>query len=53
MSTASMLFLGVPLLCYLAQALVVYAPAGRWGMCLALCAYALANVGLILDAGKS
>lgn len=53
MSTASLIFLGVPMVCYLAQGVIVYAPAGRWGMCLALCAYALANVGLLIDAGKA
>lgn len=29
-----------------------YARAGRWGMCLAFVAYALANVGFALDARK-
>lgn len=46
----SLLFLGIPLACYLAQGVFVYAAQGRWGMCLAMCAYALANVGLIVDA---
>jgi hypothetical protein len=44
------IFLGVPLVMYILQALVVYAPQGRWGMCLALLAYALANAGFIWDA---
>jgi hypothetical protein len=48
--TSSLLFLGVPLLMYVMQGVFVYAAQGRWGMCIAMCAYALANVGLILDA---
>jgi hypothetical protein len=46
----SLLFLGIPMLMYVGQGVAVYAAQGRWGMCLAMCAYALANVGLILDA---
>lgn len=46
----SYLFLGVPLVMYLAQALFVYLQQGRYGMALCLFAYALANVGLIMDA---
>lgn len=46
----SLIYLGVPLLMYLAQAMLVYVAAGRYGMALCLGAYALANVGLILDA---
>jgi hypothetical protein len=44
------LFMGIPMLMYLAQAFVVYYAQGRYGMCLCLTAYSLANVGLILDA---
>lgn len=47
---SSFVFLGIPLACYVAQGVFVYAVQGRWGMCLAMLAYALANVGLILDA---
>ena len=46
---ATYLFMGVPLLMYLCQAFFVYWQQGRYGMALALFAYALANVGLILD----
>lgn len=46
----SLVFLGVPLVMYVLQAVVVYLAAGRYGMALCLAAYALANVGLILDA---
>lgn len=44
------LFVGMPMLAYIAQGTIVYAAQGRYGMCLAMLAYALANVGLILDA---
>lgn len=47
---ATYLFMGIPMLMYLCQAYMVYYSAGRYGMCLALSAYALANAGLILDA---
>lgn len=43
------LFLGIPLLMYVLQGVFVYYRAGRYGMALAMLAYALANVGLILD----
>jgi hypothetical protein len=43
-------FLGIPLLLYLCQAFAVYFAQGRYGMCMALTAYAIANCGLILDA---
>lgn len=46
----SLIFLGVPLVMYVLQAGTVYLAAGRYGMALCLAAYALANVGLILDA---
>jgi hypothetical protein len=44
-----LVFLGVPLLMYVLQGATVYYSAGRYGMTLAMLAYALANVGLILD----
>jgi hypothetical protein len=44
-----LLFLGIPLLMYILQGAVVYCAAGRYGMALCMFAYALANVGLILD----
>lgn len=47
-----MLFLGLPLLMYVLQGVLVYAPQGRWGMCLAMLAYAAANLGLIMDATR-
>ena len=46
---APLFFMGVPLLMYLGQGWLVYWNGGRYGMCLAMVAYALANVGLILD----
>lgn len=46
----AIIFLGVPLVCYVLQGAAVYALAGRYGMCLAMVSYAMANVGLILDA---
>lgn len=46
---AGLIFLGVPMLMYILQGAVVYYAAGRYGMTLCVCAYALANVGLILD----
>lgn len=46
---AGVLFLGIPLLAYVVQGLVVYLAEGRYGMALCMVAYALANVGLILD----
>jgi len=42
-------FMGLPMLCYLGQAIGVYWQQGRYGMALALFSYALANAGLILD----
>lgn len=48
-SAYTYLFVGVPTLCYLAQAIGVYWQQGRYGMALALFSYAQANVGLILD----
>lgn len=43
------LFFAIPLVSYLVEAVAVYAAAGRYGMALCLTAYALGNVGLILD----
>lgn len=48
-SHGTILFMGVPMLCYTLQGVAVYAAAGRYGMCLAMLAYATANIGLILD----
>jgi len=42
-------FLGIPLVAYVLQGALVYYSAGRYGMCLTMMAYALANVGLMLD----
>lgn len=42
-------FLGVPLVSYVLQGAVEYIGQGRYGMALCMFAYALANVGLILD----
>lgn len=50
MNYAPLLWLGIPLLCYAIQSVAVYFAAGRYGMALCMAAYALANVGLILDA---
>lgn len=47
--TATYLFMGIPTLMYLVQAVGVYWQQGRYGMALALFSYAQANVGLILD----
>jgi hypothetical protein len=44
-----LVFLGVPLLMYVLQGAFVYYVAGRYGMALCMFAYALANVGLLLD----
>lgn len=46
---AGVIFLGVPLVMYVLQGVVEYFGQGRYGMALCMCAYALANVGLILD----
>lgn len=40
MSLVALIYLGVA---------VSYALDGRWGMCLAFIAYAVANVGFVLD----
>jgi hypothetical protein len=45
-----LIWLGVPLLMYLGQSVFEYLAQGRYGMALCMAAYALANVGLILDA---
>lgn len=44
-----LIFLGVPMLMYVMQGAMVYYAEHRYGMTLCVCAYALANVGLILD----
>ena len=46
---AGLVFLGVPLLMYVLQGSTVYYAQGRYGMALTMVAYAIANVGLILD----
>lgn len=43
------IFIGIPTVLYLCQSVGVYLQQGRYGMALALFAYALANCGLILD----
>lgn len=50
MNLKPLIFLGIPLLMYLAQSVFEYYKAGRYGMALCMAAYSLANVGLILDA---
>jgi hypothetical protein len=42
--------LGIPMLMYVLQGATDYLTQGRYGMALCMFAYALANVGLILDA---
>jgi hypothetical protein len=46
---AGLIFLGVPMLMYLLQGATVYYAVGRYGMTLCVVAYAIANIGLILD----
>lgn len=46
---SGVIFLGIPLLMYVMQGLVGYVAEHRYGMALAMFAYALANVGLIMD----
>lgn len=46
---SGLIFLGVPLVMYVLQGALVYLAAGRKGMALCMFAYALANVGLMLD----
>ncbi len=46
---AAFLFLGIPMLMYVLQGIVVYWNAGRYGMTLCMVSYALANIGLLLD----
>jgi hypothetical protein len=41
--------IGVPLLFYLAQSIQYAIQQGRYGMAICFAAYALANLGLILD----
>jgi hypothetical protein len=50
MNRKPLIFLGIPMAMYLAQAVTDYLAQGRYGMALCLAAYSLANVGLILDA---
>lgn len=50
MNAKPLIFLGIPLLMYLGQAVFDYWNQGRYGMALCMAAYSLANVGLILDA---
>jgi hypothetical protein len=45
-----LIWLGVPLLMYLGQSVFEYLAQGRDGMALTMLAYAVANVGLIMDA---
>lgn len=45
-------FIGIPMLCYAAQAIWVYLPQGRIGMALAMFGYVLANIGIIIDTLK-
>lgn len=49
MKLGPIFWLGVPMLMYVGQAVFEYLKDGRYGMALAMGAYALANVGLILD----
>jgi len=43
------IFLGIPMLLYVAQAAQYALSQGKYGLALAFVAYALANVGFILD----
>lgn len=43
------IFLGIPLVMYVLQGATEYLTQGRYGMALCMFAYALANVGLIMD----
>ena len=45
----SVLFLGLPLLCYLAQAFLVYRPYGRVGLQMMMWGYAFALIGQFVD----
>jgi hypothetical protein len=47
--TASLAFLGIPMLMYMAQS-GTYFLAGRVGMSLAMVGYSIGNIGLMLDA---
>jgi hypothetical protein len=44
-----LIFLGIPLLMYVLQGVLVYWTNHRYGMAIAMFAYAVANVGLIMD----
>ena len=49
---ATFVFMGVPTLMYLCQAVFVHWQQGKYGMAVALFSYAQANVGLMMnDAG--
>lgn len=50
MKLGPVIWLGIPLLMYLGQAVFEYLQQGRYGMALTMTAYAAANIGLILDA---
>ena len=43
------LYLAIPLGCYVLQGALIYLRVGRYGMALCMFAYALANIGLIMD----
>jgi hypothetical protein len=46
---SGVIYLGIPLVMYVLQGATGYLSEQRYGMALAMFAYALANVGLILD----
>jgi hypothetical protein len=50
MDYSPIVFLGIPMLAYAVQSVVVYYAQSRYGMTVCMAAYALANIGLILDA---
>lgn len=45
----TVLFMGLPAMCYLLQASLVYYEQGRYGMAFAVFSYAQANLGFMLD----
>jgi hypothetical protein len=44
-----LLFVGLPLICYLLQAAYYFFVQGRHGLCITMVSYSLANVGVIWD----
>jgi hypothetical protein len=46
----ALIYMGVPMVMYSLQGVMVYMQLGRYGMALCMFAYSAANIGLILDA---